>query len=107
MTKRSYASEHACTAVLRALFDRSDEIMLELAPEGWAGSPLRLIFHPTAEQQYEQAMRIRENLRGWSKRAAQKPELPEPQRTDFTTDPPDAGNPMDELLKLLGDCTWP
>lgn len=106
MTERSHATEKACTAVLQVLFDRPAEIMLELAPEGWANSPLRLIFHPTAQQQYEQAMRFRENLRGWTKKDAQAPERPEPKPTDFTTDPPDAGNPMDELLELLGDCTW-
>ncbi|MBK9336381.1 MAG: hypothetical protein IPM98_07250 [Lewinellaceae bacterium] len=106
MSERPPASEQACISVLQSLFDQPAEIMRGLAPKGWAESPLRLIFHPTAQQKYEQSMRLHENLRGWGKKDAQTSERPEPQLADFTTDPPDAGNPMDELLELLGDCTW-
>ena len=38
------------------------DVMEELAPEGWEASPLVLIFHPTPEQQYEEAVRMHENL---------------------------------------------
>jgi hypothetical protein len=38
------------------------DVMEELAPAGWEQSPLVRIFHPTPQQQFEEAVRMHENL---------------------------------------------
>jgi hypothetical protein len=58
-------TEAQCWALFEHLFpngldDRT--FVEELAPEGWDRSPLLLVSHPTAEQVYEESLRIRENL---------------------------------------------
>jgi hypothetical protein len=104
---RTQASETQCTQLLRALLDRPEQLMTALAPEGWYDSPLRRVFHPTAQQQYEECIEsfdeIFERIYG---RKRKKRTLPEPRLDEFTEDPPNAGNPNDEFIKLLGECLW-
>ena len=106
MTNRPRATDQACLHLLRTLFDQPEQIMSELAPAGWSNSPLRLIAHPTAGQQYEESIRFHQNVSGLFGKKSEQPEPPEPRPEDFVTDPPEAGHPMDELIKLLGDCVW-
>lgn len=113
-TERPQATDQQCTHLLRTLLADRAEMLATLAPEGWQRCPLRRIFHPTAEQKYEEAVRMRENLkhlkelskkRDKTDRGTQE-ETPPPRPEDFTEDPPDAGHPDDELTTLLGNCLW-
>lgn len=109
-TNRSRATDTQSLQLLGALLAERAAILAALAPEGWSNSPLRRIFHPTAEQQYEEAVRMRENLKALlrlsKKKLESEEDMPPPRPEDFTEDPPGAGNPEDELTTLLGDCLW-
>jgi hypothetical protein len=106
MAHREKATDIECWDLLCQLLDGPDQIMADLAPQGWPTSPLRRIFHPTAEQQFDQAVRRSENLLALLKKRASIEEPQTYRLEDFQESPPDAGNPRDELSKLLGDCLW-
>lgn len=81
-------------------------LVQNLAPEGWEHSPLVLIYHPTAEQRYEEMLRLCENLR----RLRRSPISEEEPR--ITLDvirremPAEASNPREECADLMGCCLW-
>ncbi len=100
-----------CWALFERLFphgldDRA--IVEELAPEGWDRSPLLLVYHPTAEQVYEETLKIRENLKSLLQREPVSPEVSQPLtldtvRRDMIYREP---NPIEECADLLGCCLW-
>lgn len=81
-------------------------LVQKLAPEGWEHSPLALIYHPTAEQRYEEALGLRENLRRLRRSPISEEE------PDITLDairremPVEASNPSKECADLMGCCLW-
>ncbi|TAK34935.1 MAG: hypothetical protein EPO28_15390 [Saprospiraceae bacterium] len=95
------------TALLLHLFGDQEETLRLLAPDGWLNNPLLRLRHPTAEQQYQEAVRFQENLcRLFRKKKPEQEASPPPQRSDFEDDHLDDVRPLDELRRLLGDCTW-
>jgi hypothetical protein len=106
-------SEEECHALFAWLFPQGlagDDVMRELAPEGWAQSPLSRVFHPTPEQVFEESARIRENLSALaSKRAREADARPsEPPsleriRAEHRATPYE---PERELRDLVGMCLW-
>ena len=77
----------------------------ELAPSGWEQSPLRLAFHPTIEQVYEEAVRTHRNIASLRKdpeRRSPEPTLAEIEAT-FHETPIHAER---EVRELLGLCLW-
>lgn len=93
-------------SVSNGLDDRA--LVEELAPDGWDRSPLLLVSHPTAEQVYEETVKIRENLRNLLKKEPVSPtEEPPPTldavRRDMIHRAP---NPVEECVNLLGCCLW-
>ncbi len=106
MTQHEEATKAESRRLLCQLLDDPDQIMADLAPQGWQTSPLRRIFHPTAEQQLTKAVQISENLHSLLKKKNPAAERRTYRLEDFQEDPLDAGNPRDELIKLLGDCLW-
>ena len=109
MTER--LPEAQCWALFERLFPRglNDRTLVEeLAPQGWDRSPLLLISHPTAEQVYEETVRIRENLRNLLKKepvSSQKepPLTLDAVRREMIHRVP---NPVEECADLLGCCQW-
>ncbi len=117
-------------ALLRLLFPhvlRSDAVVADLCPGGWAASPLRLAVHPTPEQQQEDAVSLREGLERMTKLLGRnKPadDEAEPSPAPPEELPPIAPMPdlealfatleqdpqpetdADELGRLLGQCLW-
>lgn len=62
---RERLSERDCAAVFAALFPEglaSADVLAEIAPERWERSPLKAVFHPSAEQVYREALRIHRNV---------------------------------------------
>jgi hypothetical protein len=62
-------NERLTDAELHAFFDRlfpngfaGDDVLTELAPDGWERSPLIACFHPSVEQRYEEAVQFHRNL---------------------------------------------
>ena len=103
-------TEEQCRELFQRLFPNGlDDPFLakKLAPEGWEQSPLVLVYHPTAEQVYEETLRFRDNLRRL--RGKTVPPEEEPQ---ITLDalrremPVDAPKPAEECADLLGCCLW-
>lgn len=101
-------------AELEAEFDRlfpqgfaSADVLLELASEGWENSPLSAVFHPTAEQSYEEAMRFHRNLAGLRRPDDQRPSPPEPTLEEIVKDYRAAPVETErEVRELVGQCLW-
>lgn len=104
-------TEDQCWALFERLFPqglKDSTLVKELAPEGWNRSPLLLLYHPTAEQVYQEAVQIRENLRNLPKQAPlaldEEPPLTlDAVKRDMIEQAP---NPAEECADLLGCCLW-
>ena len=104
-------TEAQCWALFERLFPNSLDdraLVEELAPDGWDRSPLLLVYHPTAEQVYEETLKIRENLRNLLKREPVSPEVSPPLTLDAVRRDMihRALNPVEECADLLGGCLW-
>jgi len=102
-------TQEQCLELFQRLFPNGLDdpyLVQRLAPEGWERSPLMLIYHPTAEQRYEETLRLCENLR----RLRRSPASEEEPR--ITLDvirremPVEASNPREECADLMGYCLW-
>jgi len=105
--------------VFRSLFPSGladPAVIRELCPNGWGASPLRLAFHPTPEQSYEERVRFERNSMWWRAAAAKKrgepppePEIPTfeqflREREESPGRPPEPD--ATEFARLLGLCLW-
>lgn len=83
------------------------DVMTELAPNGWANSPLAAVFHPTAEQIHEETITMRRNLAQLGRRKEASPAPPEPSLEEFAANfEPAAVEPEREIQELVGRCLW-
>jgi hypothetical protein len=105
---------------LHALFDRlfprgfaGQDVVDQIAPQGWEQSPLLACFHPSVERIFEERLRLRRNLerlcrlrsRGDSSAADVSP--PEPTLEDFRKEHvPSPVHQDDEITQLVGLCLW-
>ncbi|MCY3017568.1 MAG: hypothetical protein NTW87_00855 [Planctomycetota bacterium] len=103
-------SEAECAAVFARLFPKgfaSDDVLREIAPDGWEKSPLLATFHPSLDQVYEEALRFHENLESLPRRDKNRPPKPLPTREEVARDhrpaPIEAGR---EVRELVGRCLW-
>jgi hypothetical protein len=104
-------TEAQCWTLFERLFPNGLDnrtLVEELAPEGWDRSPLLLVYHPTAEQLYEETLKIRENLRNLLNREPLSSEMELPLTLDAVRRNMiyRAPNPMEECADLLGCCLW-
>lgn len=103
-------SDDELRAEFAALFPRGwdgPDVLAELAPEGWAASPLAAAFHPSAEQMYEEAVRVHRNLARLGRRPDAPPPPPEPTREEITAGhSPTPIEPERECRELVGLCLW-
>lgn len=103
-------SEAECFAEFDRLFPHGfagEDVIREIAPQGWANSPLLAIFHPSAEQVYEECARIRRNLRSLARPGHGAPETPEPSLEEITKN--HVTSPIEveeEVRQLVGQCLW-
>ena len=109
-TAEERLTEEQCWELFQRLFPNGlvdPSLVQKLAPEGWERSPLVLVYHPTAEQVYEETLRFRDNLRRLRRKTS--PPEKEPQITfdAFRREMPvDAPKPAKECADLLGCCLW-
>jgi hypothetical protein len=103
-------TEGQCWELLQCLFPNGLDdpaLVRELAPEGWERSLLVRVYHPTAEQVYEETLRLRDNLsrlRGTTAPSEEEPPVTlDALRREI---PVDAPNPAEECADLLGCCLW-
>ena len=79
------------------------DVMRELAPEGWATSPLCAIYHPTAAQVHEETVRMRRNIENLP--LTRRPDAPP--LAEITAEHVDSPVEADrELQELVGRCLW-
>jgi hypothetical protein len=98
----------------QGLQDKS--LMEELCPKGWENSPLRLAFHPTIEQQYQEHLGFSERLKWLKKLGRDKRKEdynPTPVETfeefkakDGSLDKNEILSHENEFAELLGLCLW-
>jgi hypothetical protein len=105
---------------LDALFDRlfpsgfsGEDVLTEIAPEGWSQSSLLASFHPSVEQLFKERVAIHRNLEEWRQhgpRHASTPTAdprPEPTledvRREYKPSPVIQG---EEVTELVGLCLW-
>jgi hypothetical protein len=83
------------------------DLAQELAPEGWANSPLVAVFHPSLEQIYEETLRIHRNLADLRKPDDPRPLPLEPTLAEVAKDWRE--RPIEvarEMRELVGQCLW-
>lgn len=106
----THLTEEQCGKLFQRLFPNGlhdPSLVQELAPEGWERSPLVLVYHPTAEQVYEETLRLRDNLRRLRRKTSSPEEEPQiPLDTLRKEMPADAPKPAKECADLLGCCLW-
>jgi hypothetical protein len=82
------------------------DVMAEIAPEGWANSPLKDAFHPSVEQVYEESLRMHRNLASFGGREP-KSSTPEPTLEEIKASHEDGPiDPARECQELVGQCLW-
>lgn len=103
-------TEEQCWELFQRLFPNGlddPSLVQKLAPEGWERSPLVLVYHPTAEQVYEETMRLRDNLRRLRRKTSPPEEEPQIMLDALRREMPvDAPKPAKECADLLGCCLW-
>lgn len=103
-------TEGQCWELFQRLFPNGlddPSLVQKLAPEGWERSPLVLVYHPTAEQVYEETLRLRDNLRRLRRKTSPPEEEPQIMLDALRREMPvDAPKPAKECADLLGCCLW-
>jgi hypothetical protein len=99
--------EAACVKLFERFFINAQGLLAEFAPEGWEKSPLFFIFHPTPQQQYEEALRIHKNMSSLLRHADKQDEPDEPKLADFLNQKQEKeANPVEEIINIIGHCLW-
>jgi hypothetical protein len=107
---REQVSEQECAAVLARLFPRGlagEDVIAEVAPEGWERSPLLAVYHPSVEQVYRESVRLHRSLERLAGSRPTGPAPPEPTleeiRERWHDEPVDRER---EVRELVGRCLW-
>jgi len=103
--------ETECVAVFNRLFPHGfagEDVLREIAPEGWERSPLLAVFHPSVEQVFRECVQSHENIQSlWGRREDHRPASPPPTREQFERDfHPSPVEAAREVRDLVGMCVW-
>jgi hypothetical protein len=103
-------SDDELKAEFAALFPNGwagPDVLAELAPGGWAASPLAAVFHPSAAQVHEEAVRVGRNLAALGRRPDAPPPPPEPTLAEIKAEHVETPvEPERECQELVGWCLW-
>ncbi len=101
------ATDEACDELLRHLFGDLDELLTELAPEGWENSRYLRVKHPTVEQRYQESLTMHENLNRLSSKKEEPTPPPTREEIQKSYDEDDhTVKPLEELLDVFGGGLW-
>src|SRR6266849_5202795 len=80
---KEWYTEGECDKLFAVLFPNGfagEDVLTEVAPEGWAQSTLRFVFHPTVDQVHFEAVQTHESLKDWLGRGTEHAKEPQPTR---------------------------
>ncbi|MFO7903813.1 MAG: hypothetical protein ACQESR_05785 [Planctomycetota bacterium] len=110
MSEFTRYDEAECVAVFDRLFPHGfvgGNVIEEIAPGGWPRSPLVAVFHPTAEQIYDESLRMHENIQSLRRSDADRPSPPPPNRAEIAARyRPSPVETEREIRELVGMCVW-
>lgn len=89
-----------CIDILKFIFKDAEQCYFRMVPNGFKKSDLVLFLHPTPEQQYEEHIRMRDNINRLTKKSKQENE--EIEISDFKQDDLTDISEYDEFLYILG-----
>ena len=61
-------TDEECLTLFACLFPKGfagEDVLAEIAPEGWMDSTLHFVFHPTLDQVHWERVQLHRNLREW------------------------------------------
>jgi hypothetical protein len=103
-------SDAECQTLFATLFPAGfagEDVLKEIAPEGWPHSTLQFLFHPTLEQVHWERVQLHRNLRNWPWFPKDRLQGPEPMLEGIHADYQDS--PVDttrEVRELVAMCLW-
>ena len=104
-----YADEE-CGSLFAVLFPNGfagEDVLAEVAPEGYPQSTLRFAFHPTVDQVHWERVQVHRNLQEWPWRDKERPREPEPTLEEVAATYEDSPVEVDrEARELVGLCLW-
>lgn len=83
-----------------------DDVKREIAPAGWAVSPLVALFHPSAEQRHEEAVRMNRNLAALQRPDDERPSRPEPTFAEIASEGDAPIEADEEIAHVVAMCLW-
>jgi hypothetical protein len=99
-----------CDSLFAVLFPNGfggEDVLAEIAPEGWPQSTLRFAFHPTLDQVHWERVQFHRNLQALPLSDKERPKEPEPTREAVAAEYQD--RPIEtnsEVSRLVGLCLW-
>ena len=99
-----------CASLFAALFPHGfagEDVLAEIAPEGYPQSTLRFAFHPTVDQVHWERVQLHRNMESWPWRDKERPKEPEPTLGEVAAAYEDSPIETDrEVRELVGLCLW-
>ena len=112
MSEFTKYEETECVAIFDRLFPQGfagEDVLREIAPDGWERSPLLAVFHPSVEQVFRERVQMHENIQSlWRRRREDhRPASPPPTREEIERDShPSPVETAREVRELVGLCVW-
>jgi hypothetical protein len=69
-----YKPDNECVDILRFIFKDAGQFYYKMTPNGFEKSDLVLFLHPSPEQQYEEHIRMRDNINRLTEKSKQEDE---------------------------------
>src|SRR5437773_12560836 len=106
----TWYTESESDKLFAALFPNgfaSEDVLAEIAPEGWSQSTLRFVFHPTVDQVHLEAVQTHESLKDWLGKATEHAKEPQPTRERIAAEYQERPIEVErEVRELVGKCVW-
>ena len=99
-----------CLTLFACLFPKGfagEDVLAEIAPEGWMDSTLHFVFHPTLDQVHWERVQLHRNVREWQWCSKDGGQEPEPSLEDVRATYEDG--PVEnehEVRQLVAMCLW-
>jgi hypothetical protein len=99
-----------CLTLFASLFPKGfagEDVLAEIAPEGWMDSTLHFVFHPTLDQVHWERVQLHRNVREWQWRSKDGAQEPEPSLEDVRATYGDGPVETEhEVRELVAMCLW-